>query len=265
MELFHHVTVLLINQEEKRAFAEAGIRFRETMRGSCGESASFYIADADERWPKVAALLASVEPRDGLTREQRVMDLKMTAPTFEESVAKVKSRLAERLKSPPGMAWLSGYSGQTTAELLSLEGQYRIDSLVLAFEEGIQRKGARDGSANLTDEERMVLAVEALEREVNNGGYDQFFINTSREYAPIIVAALERIGCKKTARITEKALKALHAPEATGEAIEAVIYKEDARRDATLSKCNAEYYESAEPIADRLFAFLKANPKSIRL
>ncbi len=29
--------------------------------------------------------------------------------------------------------FLEGYSGETTDGLLSLEGQYRIDSLVLAF------------------------------------------------------------------------------------------------------------------------------------
>jgi len=44
---------------------------------------------------------------------------------------------------------------------------------------------------------------------VNNGGYDQFFTNSSREFASTIVDSLQHIGCKKTADITQKAIKAL--------------------------------------------------------
>jgi hypothetical protein len=39
----------------------------------------------------------------------------------------------------------------------------------------------------LTDEERIILDIEALEREVNNEGYARFFVNSSKEFAPIII------------------------------------------------------------------------------
>ena len=39
-----------------------------------------------------------------------------------------------------GDDWFEGYQDQTTDELLALEGRYRIDSLVVAFEEALQRK-----------------------------------------------------------------------------------------------------------------------------
>ena len=87
---------------------------------------------------------------------------------------------------------LDGYSGQTVSELLALEDSHRVDSLLWAFEEAINQKAARVGEDNLTIEERIVLAVEALEREVNNGGYDQFFVN-SMEYAPLIVEGVNAI------------------------------------------------------------------------
>ena len=97
------------------------------------------------------------------------------------------------------LKWLDQYTGQTTDELIALEGEYRTDSLVLAFEQALDQKTARAGTEELTAEERVVLAVEALEREVNNGGYGQFFTNDSNEYTPIIVDALMRIGCGDTA------------------------------------------------------------------
>jgi hypothetical protein len=119
----------------------------------------------------------------------------------------------------PDLPWLDNYSGETTEELLALEGRYRTDSLVVVFEHAIDQKAAREGLQSLSDEERVVLAVEALEREVNNGGYEQFFLNSTREYAPIIVDALTRIGCRRTAAITQKALDALRAFPLTDAAI----------------------------------------------
>ena len=106
----------------------------------------------------------------------------------------------------PEPKWLDGYSGETVDELIALEGKYRTDSLVLAFEHAMDQKAARVGVGKLTPEERTILAIEALEREVNNGGYDQFFFNSSREYKPVILDALRRIGCPRTAVITQKAL-----------------------------------------------------------
>lgn len=69
------------------------------------------------------------------------------------------------------------YSGETTDELLGYPAQGQRDSLVRAFEEALQRKESRNGERALSTEERTVLAVRALDREVNNGGYHQFFSN----------------------------------------------------------------------------------------
>src|SRR5262245_14622428 len=102
-------------------------------------------------------------------------------------------------------AFLESYGGQSTEELLALERNFRIDSLVCAFEQAIQGKP----DESISTEERYVLAVEALEREVNNGGYSQFFGNSSHEFAPMIVTAMRAIGCPKTADITRDAIAVL--------------------------------------------------------
>jgi hypothetical protein len=43
------------------------------------------------------------------------------------------------------LPWLDSYSGATTDELLSLEGRYTTDSLVLVFEQALNEKAAREG------------------------------------------------------------------------------------------------------------------------
>jgi len=187
----------------------------------------------------------------------------MTAP-LDELMRRLEERTAAFKRSQPGPKWLDGYSGQSADQLLSLEGEYRIDSLVLAFEQAIGQKGQRGGVRSLTDEERVVLAVEALEREVNNGGYDQFFVNSSREFAPTVVAALQRIGCKKTAAITQRAITALGISDLTSEAIDGAMVGDDEQRVAKLNRCNDSYYKCAEPVAERLFAFIKVNKAGIK-
>ena len=41
--------------------------------------------------------------------------------------------------------WLAQYSGQSVAELLALANEYRIDSIVLAFEQALGQKASCDG------------------------------------------------------------------------------------------------------------------------
>jgi len=71
------------------------------------------------------------------------------------------------------LKWLDGYSGESIEELIALAAEYRIDSLLVALEEALNQKAAEVGELDLSDEERIVLAVEALEREVSNGGFGQ--------------------------------------------------------------------------------------------
>jgi hypothetical protein len=159
--------------------------------------------------------------------------------------------------------FLESYGGQSTEELIALDSRYRTDSIVLAFEQAIQQAGEKRA---LSREETYVLAVEGLEREVNNGGYSQFFINSSNEYAGSIVSALRAIGCPKTADMTQQAIAALGIQgELTREAMEAVILSENDAVKQRLAACDDRYFANDEPIADRLFDWIKSNRAQIRV
>ncbi len=164
------------------------------------------------------------------------------------------------------LPWFDAYSGQTTGELIALEGVYRIDSLVVAFEDAIQQKWARVEMSGLSEEECIVLAVEALERQVNNGGYQQFFINSSVLFAPVVVDALNRIGCPKTAEITQQAIKALglSGPFSADEA-ERALDVDSEPQCAALEECDSRYFRRPENIEVLLFAFIKENKDKIIL
>jgi len=156
------------------------------------------------------------------------------------------------------------FTGQTTDELLACKDTHTPLSIVYAFQWGIQAKARKVGEQRLTEEERTVLAVLALQREVNNGGYFQFFWNSSRSYAPSIVTALNRIGDNDAAKLTETAIAALGLPNVTVEAVSQAISKEDPVRDAVLSSCDTEFYKLTDGFP-RLFRFILENAARIQL
>jgi hypothetical protein len=191
------------------------------------------------------------------------------------------------------LEWLPEYSGQTVEELLALAAEYRVDSLIVALEQALDQKSARVGEQKLSEEERIVLAIEALEREVNNGGYSQFFTNSSGEYTPIIYESLVRIQCPEVGKITRRAIEALGPSTWTAGAIASSVaaYAEEenhhfeskggstfqrlpvdpnspSKHDAIwieLDQCDQLYYRATENIAQKLFEFVKTNKQAIQI
>lgn len=162
------------------------------------------------------------------------------------------------------LGWLEGYAGQRVDELLLFEGTEGLHPILSSLEQAIQEKEEKQGSEQITGVERIVLSVMALLGEVNNGGYDQFFRNASRRFAPSIAGNLVRIGCPEIADITRRAVNALHLPEMSAAALEAAMQEEDTERDAALEACSAELQQNSTLMEKRLLAFVRKNQAGIR-
>jgi Domain of unknown function (DUF4375) len=162
------------------------------------------------------------------------------------------------------LGWMQGYAGQTLDELLAFEGAEGVHFLLLALEEAIAEKAKAAGPGKITGVERIVLAVMALSLEVGNGGYDQFFRNSSRRFAPAIVSDLVRIGCTEIADITQQALDALDLPRLSVAEIEAAMATESVQRDRALKRYDIAFYERGE-LFERLFAYVKAHADGIKI
>ncbi|MBX2972528.1 MAG: DMP19 family protein [Flavobacteriales bacterium] len=63
-----------------------------------------------------------------------------------------------------------------------------------------------DRMDKLTEPQKVILFNQNLEREVNNGGFDQYFLNSSGDFAHETLGSLEAIGADKTAAILQKAI-----------------------------------------------------------
>ncbi len=159
--------------------------------------------------------------------------------------------------------WLD-YTGQDTGQILACKGTHRIDSLLCALEQAIELRQNRSPEVATTLEERTLLAIMALQREVNNGGYRQFFVNSSREYTLTVVPALEGIGCHTTAALTQRAVDALDPHPLTLKAIEGSIFKPNPERDRVLDALDQRFYEICE-IEPKLFAFVESHRQAFAL
>ena len=58
----------------------------------------------------------------------------------------------------------------------------------------------------LSEQQKQFYFNQCLEREVNNGGFNQYFSNSSGDYAHLTVQSLKTIGANKTAKILKEAI-----------------------------------------------------------
>ena len=162
-----------------------------------------------------------------------------------------------------GDKFLEQYDGQTVDDLIQLQSTHRIDSIVLAFEAVLDSR--KESGEKLSDAELTVLAVEAFERELNNGGFSQFFYNASVEYAPAIVRSLNAIGCVEMANLSQKAIDMIGVGSQEPDLIEEKINSDGEELEEALGELDDIFYDSEEVPTYALFEYIKNNRNSIKL
>ena len=159
--------------------------------------------------------------------------------------------------------FLNQFDGQTVDELIQLQKTHRIDSIVLAFEAALDSR--KDKGEELSEVELEILAIEAFEREINNGGFSQFFYNSSVEYTPIIVKCLNNIGCNKLAALAKKSIDILNLESLDPDSIEQRMDSDDDELEDALSQLDDIFYDTEEAVAYALFEYIKSSRSNISL
>ncbi|MCB0754356.1 MAG: DMP19 family protein [Flavobacteriales bacterium] len=108
---------------------------------------------------------------------------------------------------------------------------------------------------------RVVLVVENLEREINNGGFNQFYFNSSGDYAHETVDYLKKIGANKTAEIVETANAQWpdgNVPKDRNDRQE-TLEEIEVEADPVWEECDTKFYEYQDDIAGLLLDLVRAN------
>ncbi|MCP3874351.1 MAG: DMP19 family protein [Desulfobacteraceae bacterium] len=102
--------------------------------------------------------------------------------------------------------------GQTVSEVLSHRGKAEDWELDANIGFILLNKEEKQGLSSFTIPERYIYAIEGMVREVNNGGFNQFFFNSSGELAYDLIPALEAINALNAKEIAQRALKIFGQP-----------------------------------------------------
>ena len=120
----------------------------------------------------------------------------------------------------------------------------------------------RDDFAERSFPQKVFSAIWRMEAEINNGGFSQYFFNSSRASAWFVVAALEEIGAPKTASICDRAIAAAF-PSGLPEDLDSIRSAAADFSEDTVEKLwtlDKEFYSYPHDLTDLLFAYVKRYP-----
>ena len=80
------------------------------------------------------------------------------------------------------------------------------NGFLIQLSESEKTKFGKEDFATQSLPQKVFSAIWAVESEVNNGGFAQYFFNSSNESASFVVQALETIGAPKTGDICKRAI-----------------------------------------------------------
>lgn len=87
-------------------------------------------------------------------------------------------------------------------DILAIQDQTQF---AIALSNLVFNAAEKRGVENLTEAELTAFVVDGVEREIANGGFNQFYFNSAGDQARETVEALHRIGAHRMAEIVEKA------------------------------------------------------------
>src|SRR6266404_7423146 len=152
-----------------------------------------------------------------------------------------------------------GSLGATTDEIFSHEDTKILGALNYRIG---QKAGAR-----ITQPERRLVAVYWLWGEVHNGGFDQYFFNSSGDDSEAALAGLKEMGAAGAAALLERAMEVFPGgkPPADRQQRVAVMDKLRKQAESVWEQCDKEFYALKEDLSELMLAYAKQKRAEIVL
>jgi hypothetical protein len=137
------------------------------------------------------------------------------------------------------------------------------NDILINLSESENTRIGKEDFANQSLPQKIFSAIWAVESEVNNGGFSQYFSNDSAESASFVVKALETIRAPKTASICNRAI-AVAFPAGlpqTPETIRSIAVDFAQEILEELEPLDQEFMAYPHNLTDLLFAYVSENSK----
>ena len=141
--------------------------------------------------------------------------------------------------------------------LLAITGNVMADQYPENFD-AISTKIETVGYDNLSEQEKLIYCIWWLEGEVNNGGFHQFFSNSSGDYTNEILGFLITIQANHTAELLSQASMVAfggHAPADQDIRVQLLEKNEEANIEK-LNLLSTEFYKYKDDIAGLVNKYL---------
>ncbi|TQV70795.1 DUF4375 domain-containing protein [Exilibacterium tricleocarpae] len=151
--------------------------------------------------------------------------------------------------------------GRTYKDVLRCKDEAEPYQLLSNLSAIIMYKEQSHGLESLSQEERYIYAVDGMLTEVNNGGFYQFFFNSTGELSYDLVPALEVIGSTLFKTIALKAVKIFGEIPSLDEDsryshLDSITENDELQ---LWDKCDSEFYDCGEEIESMALAYAQIN------
>lgn len=140
------------------------------------------------------------------------------------------------------------------------------DSALIALAESGAAQFWKGPFDSLSASERTFRLIWELEGEVNNGGFHQYFGNSSGDMSLHAVAALKEIGATQTAGIVQRALSVFGplGPSPSQDVRLEQLEDLSVEQEALLEALDTEFYRYPDNLTTLLYQYVQAHRGQIR-
>jgi Domain of unknown function (DUF4375) len=136
------------------------------------------------------------------------------------------------------------------------------NSILIDLSESDKTKFGKQDFATQSTPQQVFSSIWAVESEVNNGGFSQYFLNSSCETAAFVAEALDTIGAPSTAAICRRAIATAFPMglPSTPDAISATAADFSDEVLEQLETLDSEFLEYPHNLTELLFAYVTKHP-----
>jgi len=136
------------------------------------------------------------------------------------------------------------------------------NEILIELSESEKTKFGKEDFVAQSIPQKVFSSIWAVESEVNNGGFSQYFANSSSETAPFVAEALDTIGAPRTADICRRAIAAAFPAGLPSAPVDIAALAVDLS-DETLGELEAldgEFFGYPHDLTDLLFEYVSKHP-----
>ena|SRR5580658_5369881 len=137
------------------------------------------------------------------------------------------------------------------------------NGILIALSESDKTKFGKEDFSAQSVPQKVFSSIWAVESEVNNGGFSQYFQNSSAETAGFVTVAFATIGAPNTADICRRAIAAAFPDglPSDAEAISSAALEFSDETEEELNALDGEFFQYPHNLTQLLFAYVSEHPE----